>query len=55
MSNTPCRGCNYRHLGCHSNCSKYIDWKLQMEVLKEQEREQRKCDYDAMKKWRPRR
>ena len=22
----PCKGCTYRHLGCHDNCNSYKDW-----------------------------
>lgn len=32
---SPCKGCQNRQLLCHSNCSKYIDFKERLEVAKE--------------------
>jgi len=34
----PCRNCNKRHIGCHSKCKEYIDWKAEWDKRKELER-----------------
>lgn len=33
--NAPCRDCTERHLGCHSNCSRYESYKKDIEKTKE--------------------
>lgn len=39
MNNPPCRGCQQRHLGCHSNCKKYLEWRdLRDDILKEKKK-----------------
>ena len=48
----PCKDCTFRHLGCHATCASYLDWKQRRQVAKDKEAEDRKCDYDAMKRWR---
>lgn len=30
---TPCHNCSDRHEGCHSDCSKYKEYKNQMDQL----------------------
>lgn len=27
MKKNPCLGCDKRHIGCHSDCEKHIEWK----------------------------
>lgn len=27
MKKAPCKGCEERHPGCHSECEGYIEWK----------------------------
>ena len=27
MSIAPCKDCESRHVGCHSKCSKYSEWR----------------------------
>ena len=27
MADSGCKGCQERHLGCHSNCERYLKWK----------------------------
>ena len=29
MSTVPCRGCDDREVGCHTNCKPYNDWATQ--------------------------
>lgn len=45
MLNAPCKDCNFRHLGCHSDCAKYLEWKQIMEVKKQQDRNEQMNDY----------
>lgn len=28
----PCKDCADRHVGCHSKCSKYVEWKKEIEA-----------------------
>jgi hypothetical protein len=30
----PCKGCTDREIGCHSKCSKYIEWKSEWDRRK---------------------
>ena len=30
----PCKGCTDREIGCHSKCSKYIEWKAEWDRRK---------------------
>lgn len=32
---TPCKDCTERIVNCHSTCSKYLDWKLELSKYKE--------------------
>ena len=32
--NCPCKGCVDREVGCHSKCSKYIEWKAEYDRIK---------------------
>jgi hypothetical protein len=32
--NCPCKGCTDREIGCHSKCSKYIEWKAEWDRRK---------------------
>ena len=52
MGNAPCKNCNFRHLGCHSDCAKYIEWKQILEVKKQQERNYAMEDYLNKKRGR---
>lgn len=31
-----CKDCNKRYLGCHSNCSEYLEFKHNIEKIQEQ-------------------
>lgn len=33
---TPCRGCKFREVGCHSKCESYIQWRTQLDKYNEQ-------------------
>jgi hypothetical protein len=33
-TNGPCKDCPDRYVGCHSKCSKYIEWKAQEQQRK---------------------
>ncbi len=33
---TPCRGCQFREVGCHSKCESYIQWRVQLDKYNEQ-------------------
>ena len=35
--NSPCKDCPDRHIGCHSDCDKYINYRKELEQLKEQQ------------------
>ena len=35
----PCKDCCDRTIGCHSKCSKYLEWKKKDELLRAEKRE----------------
>lgn len=39
-----CYKCKDRHLGCHSDCEKYIGEKAELERIKERRMKQRESD-----------
>lgn len=41
MSNAPCKGCTYRHLGCHDNCESYREFVNKNRKEREDERTKR--------------
>ena len=43
-SDSPCKQCPNRYVGCHSTCVKYLDWSQQYKIKLEQRREQKKID-----------
>lgn len=44
MIKNPCKNCEFRILGCHSHCEKFLEWKKQrIDILKEL-RETKKID-----------
>lgn len=58
MSNlrNPCKGCRYRHIGCHEHCFLYKEWKTQTSIINELMRKDKETD-DALthhKKFRKR-
>lgn len=43
----PCKDCTFetgRELGCHSKCSKYLDWRRWLDKYNKFEREQKILD-----------
>lgn len=32
----PCRECQFREIGCHSECESYIQWRAQLDKYNEQ-------------------
>lgn len=55
MSNSaPCKDCNQRYVGCHSECSEYLDFKQAIEVRKVQKREELSLHDYKIKRHRPR-
>lgn len=43
LNENPCKECGGRHVGCHSSCSKYIEWRSAADadnaVIKEKRKE----------------
>ena len=39
MKTGPCKNCQKRFVGCHNQCLEYIDWRQQLDVLKQQKDE----------------
>lgn len=37
---TPCRGCQFRAVGCHSKCESYIQWRAKLDEYNEQKNKQ---------------
>lgn len=35
MITAPCRDCIDRHMNCHASCVKYIEWRQDMDAMKE--------------------
>lgn len=40
-----CQGCEYRHIGCHSECELYLDEKRQAEENKAQAKSKKKEEF----------
>lgn len=36
MADNGCYDCKERHLGCHSNCEKYLKWKKEYQTRMKQ-------------------
>ena len=34
---SPCKNCEKRHIGCHSKCNLYIDYKKELAKIKKEE------------------
>ena len=39
MTNTPCKGCPDRYVGCHAECLRYEEWKIIHQAEVDQARE----------------
>lgn len=35
----PCKGCEDREVGCHADCKRYADWKVEKDRLREERSE----------------
>lgn len=44
----PCKDCTDRAIGCHPNCSKYLEWKRKNELFKEGMRECGRAESDVI-------
>lgn len=42
----PCKGCNERHMGCHSVCLRYLRVQNARRWVREQERARHKAEFD---------
>ena len=45
IKETPCRFCESRKVGCHTNCEKYTEWKEELVKHNEKIREARRAEY----------
>ena len=45
IKETPCRFCDNRKVGCHSNCDLYKEWKEELSQYNEKIRISRKASY----------
>lgn len=43
----PCKGCTDREIGCHSKCSKYIEWKTELDRRKNMITEAKIFEYEV--------
>ena len=37
---SPCKDCKERHMACHDNCQKYLDWKQGIDDCNKARRQQ---------------
>lgn len=47
MYNYPCKGCQDRYIGCHSDCEKYISARVEHTGITEKARAVRYAELDA--------
>lgn len=46
MNIAPCKDCKDRHVGCHSKCEKYLEYKKELQKAKHQEKINKKIEDD---------
>ena len=46
MNIAPCKDCKDRHVGCHSKCEKYLEYKKELQKAKHQEKIDKKIEDD---------
>ena len=48
----PCKNCDNRFVGCHSECLKYIDYRQKLDVYRQTEKTDKKvrADYGSVRK-----
>lgn len=44
ISGGTCIGCTDRHVGCHGECSRYLEWKRDQQTLKTKVYQKRHAD-----------
>ena len=49
MLKAPCENCPDRHLGCHSECEKYIAYDIVNGILRDQALREKELNYDLLK------
>lgn len=45
-NNVPCKGCEKRHIGCHSNCREYNAWKFERDRKNKIEWDKKKTELE---------
>lgn len=51
-TDSPCYGCEDRHVGCHAECEKYQAWAERQERLREEDQERRNGEIASWSKHR---
>ena len=46
MNIAPCKDCKDRHVGCHSKCDKYLEYKKELQKAKHREKIDKKIEDD---------
>ena len=46
MNIAPCKDCKDRHIGCHSKCEKYLEYKKEVQKAKHREKIDKKIEDD---------
>ena len=46
MNIAPCKDCKDRHIGCHSKCEKYLEYKKELQKAKHREKIDKKIEDD---------
>lgn len=44
LNKCPCYQCEERHIGCHSDCRRYLDWKAENDAARKREQEWRAAE-----------
>lgn len=44
MKKSPCLGCEFRHIGCHAECVKFLDFQQKRGAEREEIRRQKHLD-----------
>lgn len=48
MLKAPCKGCEERQVGCHSKCTKYKQFKQEVDKMRKYEEEKQKQLVDSL-------
>ena len=53
---SPCKDCEERHVGCHSECEKYIEFKRKLrrekDILEREKHKYRISHHKSKQKWK---